>query len=183
MSGCTNRVPEGSLSAATDRMNPSAYIETSVVSYLTARPSRDMVVAAYQEVTREWWQGAADRFRLVASELVLAECGAGDVNAARTRLQALQGISILRTSRDAESLTRLLLDGGAIPHEAAADAAHIAMAVVNGVEYLVTWNFRHIANATMRARIEHICRQSGFEPPTICTPNELTETGHEDHTD
>lgn len=163
-------------------MNPTAYIETSVVSYLTARPSRDVVVAAYQEVTREWWRDAAARFHLVASELVLAECRAGDRNAAHERLEALEGISLLEASSRAEDLARRLLDLGAVPREAAADAAHIAIAVTNGVEYLVTWNFRHIANAAMRVRIERACREAGYEPPVICTPNELMETGHGDDT-
>lgn len=167
-------------------MNPAAYIETSVVSYLTARPSRDVVVAAYQEVTREWWRDAAARFRLVASELVLAESGAGDPTAARDCLKALEGVALLSASRDAEDLARQLVDLGAVPREAAADAAHIAIAVTNGVEYLVTWNFRHIANAAnaaMRVRIERACRQSGYEPPVICTPNELMETGDADDED
>lgn len=161
-------------------MNSTAYIETSVVSYLTARPSRDVVVAAYQEVTREWWSHAATTFDLLASELVLEECGAGDPTAARARLEALEGVPLMRSSPDAEYLTQNLLDRGAIPHAAAADAAHIAIAAANGVEYLVTWNFRHIANAAMRVRIETACRQAGYEPPVICTPNELMESVHGD---
>ena len=161
-------------------MNATAYIETSVVSYLTARPSRDVVVAAYQEVTREWWRDASSRFNLVASELVLAECGAGDADAARARLEALEGVALLNAARDAEDLARHLLDLGAVPREAAADAAHIAIAVTNGVEFLVTWNFRHIANAAMRVRIEDACRQAGYEPPVICTPSELMEKSDAD---
>ena len=164
-------------------MNPTAYIETSVVSYLTARPSRDVVVAAYQEVTREWWRDAAARFHLVALELVVAECGAGDANAARARLEVIEGVALLNASPEAEDLARHLLDLGAVPREAAADAAHIAIAVTNGVEFLVTWNFRHIANAVMRVRIESACRQAGYEPPVICTPNELMETGYADDRD
>ncbi len=164
-------------------MNPTAYIETSVVSYLTARPSRDVVVAAYQEVTREWWRDAAARFDLVASEVVRAECAGGDAGAARDRLKALEGVALLGASPDAEDLARRLLDLGAVPRDAAADAAHIAIAVTNGVEYLVTWNFRHIANAAMRVRIERACRQAGYEPPVICTPSELMETGHADEGD
>lgn len=164
-------------------MNPTAYIETSVASYLTARPSRDVVVAAYQEVTREWWQDAGARFHLVASELVLAECGAGDARAARARLEVLKGVALLNASRDSDDLARLLLEFGAVPRKAAADAAHIAIAAANGVEYLVTWNFRHIANAAMRVRIENACRQAGYEPPVICTPNELMETDHADDAD
>ena len=156
-------------------MKPTAYIETSVVSYLTARPSRDVVVAAYQEVTREWWRDAPDRFQLVASELVIAEAGAGDPDAARARLDALESISLVGFTAEAETLARNLLDTGAVPRRAAADAAHIAVAVANGVNYLVTWNFRHIANAAMRAGIEAVCRRAGFEPPVICAPNELLE--------
>ena len=157
-------------------MSPTVYIETSVVSYLTARPSRDVVVAAYQEVTREWWRDAADRFDLLASELVIAEAGAGDPVAARNRLKVLEGIALLNASPEAEDLARHFVELGAVPREAAADAAHIAIAVTNGVEYLVTWNFRHIANAAMRVRIERACREAGYEPPVICTPNELMET-------
>ena len=163
-------------------MKPTAYIETSVISYLTARPSRDVVVAAYQEVTREWWRDAPDRFDLVASALVVAEVGAGDRDAARSRLTALEAVTLLDATADAEELTRQLVDLGAVPRQAAADAAHIAITVTNGVEYLVTWNFRHIANAAMRSRIERVCRQAGYEPPVICTPNELMESDHAEDT-
>ena len=157
-------------------MKPTAYVETSVVSYLTARPSRDLVLAAYQEITREWWRGALDRFRLVASELVVTEAGAGDSEAAAARLEALESTDLLGITGESEALTRKLLDEGAVPHRAVADAAHIAIAVTNGVDYPVTWNFRHIANAAMRTAIERICRQAGYEPPVICTPNELLGT-------
>ncbi len=163
-------------------VKPVAYIETSVVSYLTARQSRDVVVAAYQEVTREWWSTASARFELVASELVVTESGAGNVRAARARLEMLDSVTLLDVTENSEELTRLLLDRGAVPREAAADAAHIGIAVANGVDYLVTWNFRHIANAAMRSRIELVCRQAGYEPPVICTPNELMEADHADDT-
>lgn len=162
-------------------MKPIAYIETSVVSYLTARPSRDVVVAAYQEVTREWWLTASGRFDLVASELVVTEARAGNVDAASARLEVLKPVTLLGITEDSEALARLLLDLGAVPRQAAADAAHIAIAVTNGVDFLVTWNFKHIANAAMRSRIERVCRQAGYEPPVICTPNELMESDHADH--
>ena len=156
-------------------MKPTAYVETSVISYLTARPSRDVVIAAYQEITREWWRDASDRFRLMASELVILEAGAGDPDAARARLEALQTVTSIGVTAEAEALAETLLDNGAVPRRAAADAVHIAIAAANGVHYLVTWNFRHIANAAMRAKIERECRQAGYEPPVICTPNELLE--------
>jgi len=157
----------------------TVYIETSVVSYLTARPSRDLVVAAYQEITREWWREAADRFELVASPLVVTEASAGDPDAARSRLEMLEGVKLLQASSEAGNLTRELVDLGAVPRKAADDAAHIAVAVTHGVDFLVTWNFAHIANATARTRIEQVCREAGYEPLVICTPNELMETNNE----
>lgn len=96
---------------------------------------------------------------------------------------ALEGVSLVDATPDAEELARELLVLGALPRQAADDAAHIAIAVTNGVDYLVTWNFRHIANAAMRARIERVCRQSGYEPPVICTPNELMEADRADNAD
>ena len=156
-------------------LKPTVYIETSVVSYLTARPSRDVVVAAYQQVTREWWDRVADRFDLVASELVVAEASAGDTDATRTRLKVLEAITLLDATEDAAELAGKLTALGAVPQRAAEDAVHIAIAVTNGIDYLVTWNFRHLANAAMRSRIERICRQEGYDPVVICTPNELME--------
>ena len=94
----------------------------------------------------------------------------------------LKTLTLLDVTENSEELTRLLLDFGAVPHEAVADAAHIAVAVTNGVDYLATWSFRHIANAAMRSRIERVCRQAGYEPPVICTPNELLQSDHADDT-
>ncbi len=164
-------------------MNPTVYIETSVLSYLAARPSRDIVIAGYQQVTREWWASAQDRFELVASELVAKEARAGDADAARARLELLESITLLDATEDAVELTRKLIDLGAVPRRAADDAAHIAIAVSNGVDYLLTWNCRHIANAAMRFRIERICRSAGYRPAIICTPNELIEPDHAETTD
>lgn len=164
-------------------MNPSVYVETSVVSYLTARPSRDVVVAAYQEVTREWWGGAPKRFVLYASALVMSESRTGDPEAARARLEILATLPLLDATGPAVELTGKLLDRGAVPRNAAEDAAHIAIAAANGVDYLVTWNFRHIANAAVRSRIEDVCRRSGYRPPVICTPNELLETDDAEEAD
>ena len=141
-----------------------------------------MVVAAYQQITRDWWRNARDRFELVASEFVLAEAGAGDPDAAKQRLETLETISLLAATEDAADLDQRLIDLEAVPRNAADDAAHIAIAVAHGVDYLVTWNFRHIANAAMRSRINRICQQAGYNPTTICTPNELMEPGHAEPT-
>jgi hypothetical protein len=162
-------------------MKPKAYIETTVVSYLTAWPSRDVVIAGHQQITREWWSNAADRFELVASQLVIDEASAGDPDAARDRLAALASVTLLEASDTALQLAQQLIATGAIPERAAEDAAHIAIAVTNGVEYLVTWNCRHIANATMRSQIEMACRDAGFQPAIICTPDELMEPNDEIH--
>ncbi len=164
-------------------MKPKAYIETTIVSYLTAWPSRDVVIAGHQQNTRQWWNRAADRFELVASQFVVDEASAGDADAARDRITALASVTLLDASDEALELAGQLVSAGAIPEKAAEDAAHIAIAASNGVEFLVTWNCRHIANAAMRPQIEAVCRRAGYEPPIICTPDELMESDHEDRDD
>ena len=156
-------------------MNPTVYVETTVIGYLTSRPREDPIVAGHQNTTRDWWQTAADRFDLVASELVVRECSAGDQSAAEERREALAAITLLRTTEDAERFAAALIAGHAVPHSHPEDAFHIALAVVNGIQYLVTWNFRHIVNAAVRSTIERICRDAGYEPPIICTPEELLD--------
>jgi hypothetical protein len=160
-------------------MRPRVYVETTVVSYLTARPARDVVVAGRQQSTRDWWSNAATRFELVASELVFNEAAEGDAEAARDRLDVLSTATPLDATREALALAQRLVDEGAVPAMAAEDAAHIAIAVANGIEYLVTWNYRHIANAASRSRIEAVCRNEGFEPVIICSPDELMEYDHD----
>jgi hypothetical protein len=155
-------------------MKPSTYIETTIVSYLTARPSRDLVRAAEQEITREWWDGR-QTFELFISQLVLDEAAAGDADAAALRLTALREAAILDTSEEAVSLGHRLLAAGGLPAKAAAEALHIAIAAVHGLDYLLTWNCTHIANARMRGKIEGICRSAGYDPPMLCTPFELME--------
>ena len=155
-------------------MKPRTYIETTIVSYLTARPARDLVRAAEQEITREWWDGR-DAFELYVSQLVLDESAAGDRDAAALRLVALREAAILDTSEEAIALGRHLVAAGGLPAKAAADALHIAVAAVHGLDYLLTWNCTHIANARTRGKIEGLCRAAGYDPPMLCTPMELME--------
>ena len=156
-------------------MKPRVYLETTVVSYLTARPARDVVIAGHQQSTRDWWEVASEKFELVISELVREEAGAGDPDAVRARLTLLASLALLDATEEAQELAERLVSASAVPEAATRDAAHIAIAAANGIEYLVTWNFRHIANAVTRPQIESVCRQAGFESPVICTPEELME--------
>ena len=152
------------------------YIETTVVSYLTARPSRDLVIAGHQQLTHEWWNTCRTNYELCISRLVLDEAGAGDAQAAQERLVVLQPMLVLETTSDALQLAKELLQAGALPAKAADDALHIAVAVTKAVPYLLTWNCRHLANVVMRPVIETVCKAKGFEPPIICTPEDLLES-------
>ena len=151
----------------------SVYIETSIVSYLTARASRDLIVVGHQQMTEEWWSTQKSRFQLWASELVVEEASAGDTNAATERLKVLNTIEMLDITEDAGFLATALLERGSLPAKATADALHIAIAAVHHVDYLLTWNCKHIANAEMRPVIESVCRNMGFTPPILCTPEQL----------
>jgi len=154
---------------------PSVYLETSVISYLTARPSRDIVIAGHQQITHEWWENRRNVFDVYISEIVLREARGGDPQAAKERLAILDSIDIVEVSPESLQLANQLLDRAALPQKAAADALHIATAVTNGIDFLLTWNCKHIANAIMRSKIEQICRDNGYEPSVICTPEELME--------
>ena len=151
----------------------SVYLETSVVGYATSRLSRDLVVAAHQQITREWFASRTQRYELFVSQLVVSEASGGDEEAARERAAFLQGIPRLGITGAAGQLAARLVETGAVPRKAAEDALHIAVAAVHGVDYLLTWNCKHIANAAMRQAIESVCREAGYEPPVICTPEEL----------
>ena len=163
-------------------MRPRVYVETSVVSYLTARPTRDIVVAARQHSTREWWAGANAWFELMISELVREEAAEGDRDAAQPRLAAIEPLSVLGATLEVARLAQALVDARAVPERAAQDAVHIAIAAVHRLPFLVTWNFRHIANAAARPRIEAVCRDVGIEPPLLCTPEQLFVAEDDDET-
>ncbi|MDN5869556.1 MAG: type II toxin-antitoxin system VapC family toxin [Nitrococcus sp.] len=156
-------------------MKPKLYVETSVISYLTSRPSRDIVTAARQELTRQWWSDKRSGYDLYISGFVISEALPGDSNAAAQRLEAIDAIPAIELSETAARLAEALLRAGPLPEKAVLDALHIAAAVSGGVDYLLTWNFKHLANATIRAEIERRCRSRGYEPPIICTPEELME--------
>lgn len=153
-------------------MKRKVYVETSVISYLTARPSRTILGAAHQQITLAWWERRSE-YELVVSESVLRECGAGDVDAAQRRLAAVAELPLLLVTEDALRIAQALLEKGIIPSTAVEDALHIAVATVHGVDYLLTWNCRHIANPEIQRNIAAYLEQTGLMLPFICTPEEL----------
>lgn len=162
-------------------MQPSVYIETTVIGYLTSWPRQDVTVAGHQNTTKQWWSTAPTRFELFVSQLVVRECSDGDPDAAKERLESIVDISVLPITSDAETLADALIQGHAVPENQPNDALHIALAAVHQVKYLVSWNFRHIVNASIRPTIEKLCRDAGYEPPILCTPEELLESDETDN--
>ena len=154
-------------------MKARLYLETTVPSYLTAWPSRDLIRASHQQLTREWWARRREDFEVFISQLVLDEAAAGDPVAASERLVVLTDLPLLDLTEEVSSLAAALVASLALPAKAATDAAHIAVAAVHGMHFLVTWNCAHIANAEMATAIQDVCRQHGFIAPVICTPEEL----------
>ncbi len=154
---------------------PTAYIETTVIGHLVGRMLSEPIVAGRQTVTRQWWPTAIVKYRFFVSKVVADECAAGDPDAADERLAVLNSLEFLATSPSVDELAGELIKNFAVPKTEPRDAIHISLATVNGLEYLVSWNFKHIVNPTTRSAIERICRDAGFVPPMICTPDELME--------
>jgi len=154
-------------------MKAKIYIETSIVSYYTSRPSRDIITAARQQITREWWEKNLGQFDTYISVLVLEEAEGGDPAAAEKRLAALKGIPILGISDEAEKLASVFVEYGPISETHSEDALHIALAITNGMDFLVTWNFHHINNAILKKEISKISEENGYECPMICSPEEV----------
>jgi predicted nucleic acid-binding protein len=161
--------PEGSQV----KKRPRVYLETSVVSYLTARRSSNILAAAHQLVTREWWETRRKAFDLLTSSLVLDEARLGDPEAARRRLEVLEEIPLVEVNGDANDLAARVIRDGLLPLTAFADAVHLATATVHRVDYLLTWNCAHIANAEILPRVARMFEEVGWERPAVCTPEEL----------
>lgn len=154
-------------------MKARVYLETSMVSYLTARPSRDVVAAAHQQISLDWWEHRRGDFELVASLLVVNEARLGQPEIAQRRLAILEGIPLLEVTDSAQLLATTIVREGLLPETAYPDALHIATATVHQVDYLLTWNCAHIANAEILPRIAQICERFDLALPYICTPEEL----------
>ena len=154
-------------------MATSVYIESSVISYLTARASRDLVSAARQTITQEWWENRRSLFDVYISALVEEEISSGDPFAAQQRLEAINAIPSLDISTEAQQIAEYLISSRAVPKNGPEDALHIGIAAANGIDFLLTWNFKHINNAQTKARIEEIIEQHDLACPVLCSPEEL----------
>jgi hypothetical protein len=154
-------------------VKPKLYLETTIASYLAARPSRDLIIAAQQSITRDWWDRRRGEFDLYVSEFVLTESEDGDRAAAKGRLALLEGIPVLPVTSAIMELAQVLVTKGPLPPKAAIDAFHIATATAYGCEYLLSWNCKHIANAQIQRTLRRVATGRGFDLPTICTPEEF----------
>jgi hypothetical protein len=148
----------------------SVYLETTFISYLVARPR---LVAAHQQITQDWWANRRGEFQCNVSQVVIDEASAGDPTEVQKRLAIISSLQALEVTVDAEALTQAILSAGMLPPQAVRDAAHVAVSAVHGVDYLLTWNCKHLANAQIARRIALVCQRLGYQMPIICTPEEL----------
>lgn len=151
----------------------SLYLETSVISYLTARPSRDLVIAAHQQITREWWDNVLYQYQVFISVVVLEEITKGDRKAAQLRLEQVTNFPLVEIVPDVVNLAEVYFSMLQIPEKARLDTYHLALATWHGLDFLVSWNCTHIVSARVRRVLEEINAQFGFRTPIICTPEEL----------
>ena len=156
-------------------INETVYIETSILGFLTARSTTNLILAANTKVTQDWWNTRRDAFTIYASELVEDEAAKGDKEIANQRLDLLKSIMYLDITEEATELAREFLQRSNLPLKAANDSLHIALATVYGLDYLLTWNCKHMANAQIQKKLSQISLQLGYELPVICTPYELIE--------
>ena len=155
------------------------YIESTIPSYVVARPARDLLQAARQQLTRDWWDLKRERHRLFTSQVVLDEIAGGEAAMARQRLALMGDMPVVRATDEVEALTQSILDSGVLPADADRDAAHIALATIHEMDILLSWNCRHIANAFIQAKLRKLIDAAGFTLPVICTPEELLENENE----
>lgn len=155
------------------------YIESTIPSYVVARPARDLLQAARQQLTRDWWDLKREQHELFTSQVVLDEIAFGEEEMAERRLETLHGVPLLQASDEAQDLARKILASGILPDTADRDATHIALASTYEIDILLTWNCRHIANAAIQQRLRNVVETAGFTLPVLCTPEELLENANE----
>jgi hypothetical protein len=154
-------------------MTETVYIETSILGYLTARSTKNLILAANMEITKDWWEFRRNAFILYTSEAVLDEVEQGDTEIATQRLDMLRDFPLLELNQAVQGLATRFLTRSNLPSKAKVDAIHIAAATVHGMDYLLTWNCKHIANAQIQGKLAEISLDFGYVLPVLCTPNEL----------
>lgn len=151
----------------------TVYLETSFISYLVSQPSRDLLVAAHQQTTHEWWTARFHEFDCFISQIVIDEASAGNATEASKRMDLIKDFPVLEFTDEAESLAMAIISSGKFPRNSNRDAAHMAIAAANDIDYLLTWNCKHLANAQIIRKISIVFNNEGFNMPVICTPEEL----------
>ncbi len=151
----------------------TVYLETTFISYLVARPSRDLIVAGHQQITQEWWANRHNEFECRVSQVVVDEASVGDPAEVQKRLAIVGGLPALDVTANATTLAKAIMAAAILPPHLVRDAAHVAVAAVHAVDYLLTWNCKHLANAQIARRIARVCENLGHRMPIICTPEEL----------
>ncbi len=154
-------------------MMKRVYVETTIPSYLAAWPSRDLVQAARQQITHQWWNDRRRSFDLCISQVVLDESAAGDADAAKRRASFLTGLPLLDLTDAVGVVASAIMRSGLLPERATRDALHIAVSSVHQVDILLTWNCQHIANAAIIKELGEVVALCGYEIPILCTPEEL----------
>ncbi|NLI77295.1 MAG: type II toxin-antitoxin system VapC family toxin [Candidatus Riflebacteria bacterium] len=153
----------------------SVYLETSVISYLAAKPSGNLIVAAHQKITSDWWHHHRRHYDLAVSPIVEKEISLGDERTAQKRLGFIKGIRLLAVTPEAYRLAEILVDPGPLPEAASVDAFHIALAAVHGIDYLLSWNCKHIANVFIQKELNRRILSQGYDCPILCTPESMLE--------
>lgn len=153
----------------------TVYIESTVISYYAARGTRDLIAAAHQQITTEWWEKALPSFEPHVSQIVFDGISRGDAEAARRRLAAIQRFAVLAMTPDVAALADAYFNALDIPSKARNDSYHLALAVYHGMDYLVSWNCTHITAGRVRAIVEALSAERAYQSPIICTPEELME--------
>jgi PIN domain len=154
-------------------MSETVYIETSILGYLTARSTKNLILAANMEITKDWWEYRRNAFVLYTSEAVIDEVAQGDKEIAAQRLEILRDFPLLALNQGVQELAAQFLAQSSLPPKAKVDAIYIAAATVHGMDYLLTWNCKHIANAQIQGKLAEISLDFGYTLPILCTPNEL----------
>jgi hypothetical protein len=156
-------------------MKPSVYIETTIVSYLTAKPSRDLVIAAHQQITTEWWIDVRPQVNCYVSAFVIDEASRGDKVYAQKRLDEVADFTVLEVNEEIEGLAQQYFAALQIPEKAKIDAFHLAVAAWHKMDYLLSWNCKHIASGRVQKMMQKINARLSVHTPVVCTPEELME--------